>query len=145
MAIVIARSRLASPAMLRNLQALSGRGLHASGAPLLSDSDKSFEFVVCGGGAGGLAVASSLCKRFGEGKVAVIEPAEVRSESDRSIGAPVTVLTFGPDLEPTNLVYIRSEVYIFSLLWMLIVYFGLVLHTSCVCYLGILFSLFTIL
>ena len=79
---LIARSRLSSPAVLRALQVLSGRGLHTSGSPLLSESDKSFDFVVCGGGAGGLAVASSLSKRFGEGKVAVIEPAEVRSEKE---------------------------------------------------------------
>ena len=40
-------------------------------------ADKSYQFVVCGGGAGGLAVASSLGRRFGRGKLAVIEPADV--------------------------------------------------------------------
>ena len=32
---------------------------------------------MCGGGAGGLATAATLGRRFGEGKLAVIEPAEV--------------------------------------------------------------------
>lgn len=42
---------------------------------------RSHQFVVCGGGAGGLAVASSLARRFGKEKVAVIEPSDV-SHSD---------------------------------------------------------------
>ena len=37
----------------------------------------SYRFVVCGGGTGGLAVASSLARRFGEKQVAVIEPSDV--------------------------------------------------------------------
>ena len=52
------------------------RSLH-SGRPLQA-ADKSYQFVVCGGGAGGLAVASSLGRRFGEGTLAVIEPSSVR-------------------------------------------------------------------
>ena len=36
------------------------------------------QFVICGGGTGGLAVASSLARRFGKQKVAIIEPSDVR-------------------------------------------------------------------
>ena len=52
------------------------RALHVSSRR--PSADKSYQFVVCGGGAGGLAVGSSLARRFGEGKLAIIEPAEVR-------------------------------------------------------------------
>lgn len=38
---------------------------------------ESYRFVVVGGGAGGLSVASTLCRRFGKGATAVIEPSEV--------------------------------------------------------------------
>lgn len=37
----------------------------------------SYKFLICGGGTGGLAVASSLARRFGESQVAVIEPKDV--------------------------------------------------------------------
>ena len=40
-------------------------------------ADKSYQFVVCGGGAGGLAVGASIARKFGPGKLAVIEPSEV--------------------------------------------------------------------
>ena len=53
------------------------RGLHV-GAPRCAAAERSYQFVVCGGGPGGLAVAASLGRRFGEGKVAVIEPSDVR-------------------------------------------------------------------
>ena len=36
-----------------------------------------FQFAIVGGGAGGLSVASTLGRRFGRSKVAVIEPAQV--------------------------------------------------------------------
>ncbi len=51
---------------------ISRRGLHVS----CSRAD-AYRFVVCGGGTGGLAVASSLARRFGEKHVAVIEPSDV--------------------------------------------------------------------
>lgn len=38
---------------------------------------QSHRFVICGGGAGGLAVASSLARRFGRNQVAIIEPSDV--------------------------------------------------------------------
>lgn len=38
---------------------------------------ESYRFVVAGGGAGGLAIASSLARKHGEGSVAVIEPSQV--------------------------------------------------------------------
>ena len=57
------------------VRAASGaRSLHC-GRPLRAD--KSYQFVVCGAGAGGLAVSSSLGRKFGRGKLAVIEPADV--------------------------------------------------------------------
>lgn len=40
-------------------------------------NNESYRFVVAGGGAGGLAIASSLARKHGEGKVAVIEPSQV--------------------------------------------------------------------
>lgn len=57
-----------NPFRLRRFHTSSG---HGSGDP-------SSQFVVCGGGAGGLAVAARLARRFGEGKVTLVEPAEVR-------------------------------------------------------------------
>ncbi len=39
--------------------------------------DHSSRFVVCGAGAGGLAVAARLSRKFGEGNVTVVDPAEV--------------------------------------------------------------------
>lgn len=42
---------------------------------------ESYKFLVCGGGAGGLAVASSLARRFGPSQVAVIEPSDVSTYS----------------------------------------------------------------
>ena len=39
--------------------------------------NESYRFVVAGGGAGGLAIASSLARKHGEGSVAVIEPSQV--------------------------------------------------------------------
>jgi hypothetical protein len=53
------------------------RGLGTSCAPLSPAVDKSSQFVVCGAGAGGLAVAARLGRKFGEGKLTVVEPAEV--------------------------------------------------------------------
>lgn len=39
--------------------------------------DSSSQFLVCGAGAGGLAVAARLCRQFGEGKVTILDPSEV--------------------------------------------------------------------
>lgn len=61
---------------LRLLAAGTVRSFH-NGRPLRA-ADKSYQFVVCGGGPGGLAVASSLGRRFGKGSLAVIEPSDVR-------------------------------------------------------------------
>ena len=46
------------------------RGLH-------STAERCSQFVVCGAGAGGLAVASRLTRKFGEGKVTIVDPAQV--------------------------------------------------------------------
>ena len=51
----------------------SKRFLHVSS----SNSKESYKFLVCGGGTGGLAVASSLARRFGESQIAVVEPSDV--------------------------------------------------------------------
>ena len=40
-------------------------------------NNESYRFVVAGGGAGGLAIASSLVRKHGKGSVAVIEPSQV--------------------------------------------------------------------
>ena len=40
-------------------------------------TEESYRFVVAGGGAGGLAIASSLARKHGDGSVAVIEPSHV--------------------------------------------------------------------
>ena len=52
------------------------RQFHAS--VIDSQVDQSYQFVVCGAGAGGLAMASILGRRFGPDKLAIIDPAEVR-------------------------------------------------------------------
>lgn len=49
------------------------RGFHST----VVAAGNSHRFVICGGGTGGLAVASSLARRFGEKQVAVIEPNDV--------------------------------------------------------------------
>ena len=69
-ASVVAALRMAPAAT-----AGTARSLHV-GEPR-SGADKSYKFVVCGAGPGGLAVASSLGRRFGNKSVAVIEPADV--------------------------------------------------------------------
>ena len=56
------------------------RGVHSSCAVLGPQAEPevhSSQFVVCGAGAGGLAVASRLARKFGEGKVAIVDPAQV--------------------------------------------------------------------
>ena len=52
------------------------RTFHSS--RLVRAHQDSYQFVVAGGGAGGLAVASTLTNKFGTGRVAVVEPADVR-------------------------------------------------------------------
>ena len=41
-------------------------------------SNDSYKLVVVGGGAGGCSTASNFCRLLGKGRVAVIEPSEVR-------------------------------------------------------------------
>ncbi|CAI8018762.1 Sulfide:quinone oxidoreductase, mitochondrial [Geodia barretti] len=59
--------RIAAPAA-------TARSLHVGEPSRVAD--KSYKFVVCGAGPGGLAVASSLGRRFGEKSIAIIEPAD---------------------------------------------------------------------
>ena len=61
----------------------SVRGMHTT--KRRDGADRSFRFVVCGAGAGGLAVGSTLARRFGRGKLAIIEPAEVDSRKTRGL------------------------------------------------------------
>lgn len=68
------------------------RSLHVQ-APQRA-ADKSYQFVVCGGGPGGLAVASSLGRRFGEGRLAVIEPANVRRDMNQLIAYQICLNLF---------------------------------------------------
>lgn len=54
------------------------RGVHTSSVQQSPASvEESSQFVVCGAGAGGLAVAARLGRKFGEGKVTIVDPAEV--------------------------------------------------------------------
>ena len=62
---------MASVSICRNT--IQRRLMHVSA----TDFKDAYKFVICGGGAGGLAVASSLARRFGEKQVAVIEPSDV--------------------------------------------------------------------
>lgn len=55
---------------------MSYRAFHSS--RLAKAQQHSYQFVVAGGGAGGLAVASTLTNKFGTGRVAVVEPSDVR-------------------------------------------------------------------
>ena len=55
------------------LHKLGARGFSTS---LRSQAQHSYQFVVVGGGAGGMSMASTLCRRFPKG-TAVIEPSEV--------------------------------------------------------------------
>ena len=41
--------------------------------------DHTHQFVVVGGGAGGLAVGSWIRRKYGENSLAIIEPADVRT------------------------------------------------------------------
>ena len=53
------------------------RGTVRSLSSTVARNNESYRFVVAGGGAGGLAIASSLARKHGEGSVAVIEPSQV--------------------------------------------------------------------
>ena len=52
----------------------SSRAFSTSGRCVAKES---YRFAVVGGGAGGLSIASTLCRRFGKGATVVIEPSEV--------------------------------------------------------------------
>ena len=52
-------------------------GRRLTTATVYRQKDQSYQFVVCGAGAGGLAVASILGRRFGPDKLAIIDPEEV--------------------------------------------------------------------
>ena len=58
----------------RSASPLNSRGLNSAANHQV---DLSYQFVVCGAGAGGLAVSSILGRRFGPGKVGIIDPADV--------------------------------------------------------------------
>ena len=63
---------------MHSLCAGQSQAMHTSGVVESSASvDESSQFVVCGAGAGGLAVAARLGRRFGEGRVTIVDPAEV--------------------------------------------------------------------
>ncbi|XP_031564633.1 sulfide:quinone oxidoreductase, mitochondrial-like [Actinia tenebrosa] len=42
----------------------------------VSHARLSYQFVIVGGGAGGLSIASSLCRKFGKNSTAIVEPSE---------------------------------------------------------------------
>ena len=69
-------------------QAAASSSTTAAPAPGSSASQQQknhYSFVVVGGGTGGLAVASSLGRRFGKGSLAVIEPSEVSQRQQHNI------------------------------------------------------------
>lgn len=75
-------SRLVAP-LQRNV-----RGLHVNSTMA---KESTYKFLICGGGTGGLAVASSLARRFGENQVAVIDPSDVRMhELNMHVPLPTT-------------------------------------------------------
>ncbi len=53
------------------------RAVHSSPQTHAPAPDKSYRFVVCGAGAGGLAIGSTLGRKYGPGKLAIIDPSEV--------------------------------------------------------------------
>lgn len=70
--------RRAGPIVARTQQQSTQQILAVGAAPTLhnfnSRRDKSYKCVVLGGGAGGCAMASKMARKFGAGKVAVVEP-----------------------------------------------------------------------
>jgi adenine/guanine phosphoribosyltransferase-like PRPP-binding protein len=56
------------------LLAKTSRALSTSAA---NHAKQTHQFVVVGGGAGGLSIAASLSRTFGKGRTAVVEPSEV--------------------------------------------------------------------
>ena len=61
----------------RELPKLLQRSVRSFSTSAPRDAQHSYSFVVVGGGAGGLAMASTLSRAFGKGATAVVEPNEV--------------------------------------------------------------------
>lgn len=83
MAAVLSFLRLSTARTLHSVVVSSrnSSSLHHSSRCLstAANCDYFSRFVVCGGGAGGLAVASTLAAKYGKDDVAIIEPSEVRT------------------------------------------------------------------
>ena len=69
---------------LPRLQVSHARSIQSEPAELPlsppSTSESMYNFVVVGGGSGGLALASNLSRKYGKGQVAVVEPSDVRRD-----------------------------------------------------------------
>lgn len=86
--------RRAGPIVARTQQQSTQQILAVGAAPTLhnlnSRRDKSYKCVVLGGGAGGCAMASKMARKFGAGKVAVVEPQDVCFTGLQSFSASVS-------------------------------------------------------
>lgn len=60
-----------------SLHARAGRSFLMQCIRNYSQDVKHYKLVIAGGGSGGCAVAARLTKEFGQGNVAVVDPAEV--------------------------------------------------------------------
>ncbi|XP_030856014.1 sulfide:quinone oxidoreductase, mitochondrial-like isoform X3 [Strongylocentrotus purpuratus] len=58
---------------------------------------KSYKFVIVGGGTGGLAAASFLSRKFGQGHVAVVEPAELKGLTEALAEDPMVCCNYSYD------------------------------------------------
>ena len=66
-------------AMLNNLQVQNQRSSPAAfSTSSVSESVRRYDLVIVGGGAGGCATAHMFSRKMGRGRVAIIEPADVR-------------------------------------------------------------------
>ncbi|XP_031564632.1 sulfide:quinone oxidoreductase, mitochondrial-like [Actinia tenebrosa] len=74
--ISIKKHRLIIKMLGRQKLILLAKTSRALSTSAVNHAKLSYQFVVVGGGAGGLSIASSLCRAFGKGKTAVVEPSE---------------------------------------------------------------------
>lgn len=75
---VVSSQFLCQRSSVKLTSASSWRGpWYSTAAEPASSPQKEYKFVVAGAGSGGMAMANALTRKFGKGKVAVVEPSEV--------------------------------------------------------------------